>query len=97
MSQATGANAVSDLERAEHLGYADGKGVKRTSIFNDGVQINAATEETLQKTAEKPSDTEYVWTDGNLTQKIETYSDRTVTTVYTWSSGNLTNKEITIT
>lgn len=58
---------------------------------------NLATEETLQKTAEKPSDTEYVWTDGNLTQKIETYSDRTVTTVYTWSSGNLTNKEITIT
>lgn len=39
------ANAISDLERAEHLGYADGKGVKRVSIFNDGVQINAATEE----------------------------------------------------
>lgn len=41
------ANAISDLERAEHLGYADGKGVKRVSIFNDGVQVNAATEETL--------------------------------------------------
>lgn len=39
------ANAISDLERAEHLGYADGKGVKRVSIFNDGVQVNAATEE----------------------------------------------------
>jgi hypothetical protein len=48
MSQATGANAVSDLERAEHLGYADSKGVKRVSIFNDGVQANVATEETLQ-------------------------------------------------
>jgi hypothetical protein len=45
------ANAISDLERAEHLGYADGKGVKRVSIFNDGVQINAATEENQDKTA----------------------------------------------
>lgn len=39
------ANAISDLERAEHLAYADSKGVKRVSLFNDGVQINAATEE----------------------------------------------------
>ena len=45
------ATAVSDLERAEHLGYADSKGVKRVSVFNDGVQVNAATEETLQKIA----------------------------------------------
>jgi hypothetical protein len=37
--------AVSDLERAEHLGYADSKGVKRVSIFNDGVQANVATSE----------------------------------------------------
>jgi hypothetical protein len=29
MSQATGANAVSDLERAEHKGFADGVGAKR--------------------------------------------------------------------
>jgi len=42
------ANSISDLERAEHLNYADGKGVKRVSIFNNGVQANAATEETLQ-------------------------------------------------
>jgi hypothetical protein len=42
------ATAVSDLERAEHLGYSDSKGVKRVSIFNDGVQVSAATEETLQ-------------------------------------------------
>jgi len=41
MSQA---NAVSDLERAEHLGYDGGKGVKRVSIFNAGVQTNVATE-----------------------------------------------------
>jgi len=39
------ANAVSDLERAEHLNYSDGKGVKRVSIFNDGVQANVATAE----------------------------------------------------
>ena len=39
------ANAISDLERAEHLNYSDGKGVKRVSIFNDGAQINAATSE----------------------------------------------------
>ena len=37
--------AISDLERAEHLGYADSKGVKRVSVFNDGVQVNAATED----------------------------------------------------
>jgi len=37
--------ASSDLERAEHLGYAESKGVKRVSIFNDGVQVNAATSE----------------------------------------------------
>jgi len=42
------ANASSDIERAEHLNYADSKGVKRVSIFNDGVQTNVATEETLQ-------------------------------------------------
>lgn len=42
------ANSVSDLERAEHLPYGDGAGVKRVSIYNNGVQINAATEETLQ-------------------------------------------------
>lgn len=45
------ANAISDLERAEHLAYADGKGVKRVSLFNDGVQINAATEEKQDPTA----------------------------------------------
>jgi len=38
------ATRVSDLEAAEHLGYADGKGVKRVSVFNDGVQVNTATE-----------------------------------------------------
>jgi len=43
MSNAT---SISDIERAEHLNYADGKGVKRISVFNDGVQINTATEET---------------------------------------------------
>lgn len=37
------ANAASDLERAEHLNYGDGKGVKRVSLYNNGVQINAAT------------------------------------------------------
>lgn len=42
------ATAVSDIERAEHLNYADGAGVKRVSVYNDGAQINAATEETLQ-------------------------------------------------
>ena len=42
MSKAT---AVSDIERAEHLNYADSKGVKRVSVFNDGSQINSATEE----------------------------------------------------
>lgn len=41
------ANSVSDLERAEHLNYADGKGVKRVTAYNDGVQVNVATEETL--------------------------------------------------
>ena len=35
--------ANSDLERAEHLGYGESKGVKRVSIFNDGVQVNSAT------------------------------------------------------
>ena len=39
------ANAISDIERAEHLAYADGRGVKRVSLFNNGAQINAATEE----------------------------------------------------
>lgn len=43
------ANASSDLERAEHLGYSDSKGVKRVSVFNDGVQTNVATEATLQE------------------------------------------------
>jgi len=38
-----------NFDRAEHLGYAGGKGVKRVSIFNDGVQANLATEETLQE------------------------------------------------
>jgi len=40
-------NAVSDIERAEHLNYADKKGVKRVSVFNDGVQVNVATELTI--------------------------------------------------
>jgi hypothetical protein len=48
MSNAT---SVSDIERSEHLGYDAGKGVKRVSIFNDGVQVNAATNETLQAVA----------------------------------------------
>lgn len=38
------ATAVSDIERAEHLNYADGKGVKRVTAYNDGVQVNVATE-----------------------------------------------------
>jgi hypothetical protein len=85
-------------QNIDNMGFDDELKVPMTELISkDGVLVNPATEETLQKTAEKPSDTEYVWTDGNLTQKIETYSDRTVTTVYTWSSGNLTNKEITIT
>lgn len=45
MSKAT---SVSDLERAEHLPYSDGSGVKRVSIYNNGTQSNVATEETLQ-------------------------------------------------
>lgn len=85
-------------QNIDNMSFDDELKVKIFEIISkDGVLVNPATEETLQKTAEKPSDTEYVWTDGNLTQKIETYSDRTVTTVYTWSSGNLTNKVITIT
>ena len=40
-----------NFDRAEHLGYAEGKGVKRVSVFNDGVQANLATEETLQSIA----------------------------------------------
>jgi len=47
----SGATRVSDLEIAEHLGYDAGKGVKRVSVFNDGVQANLATEETLQSIA----------------------------------------------
>lgn len=39
------ATAVSDIERAEHLNYADGAGVKRVSIYNDGVQVKGATED----------------------------------------------------
>lgn len=42
------ANFISDAEKAEHLPFADGKGVKRVSAYNDGVQVNIATEETLQ-------------------------------------------------
>ena len=48
---ASQATAVSDIERAEHLNYAAGTGVKRVSIYNDGAQVNAATEETLQAVA----------------------------------------------
>ena len=82
----------------DNMGFDDELKVPMTELISkDGVLVNPATEETLLKTTEKPLDTEYVWTDGNLTQKIETFTDRTVTTVYTWSSGNLTNKEITIT
>ena len=44
----------------------------------------------------KPTNTDYTWTGDNLTQKVETFADGTVTTVYTWSSGNLVNKTITI-
>jgi hypothetical protein len=85
-------------QNIDNMSFDDELKVKIFEIISkDGVLVNPATEETLLKTTEKPLDTEYVWTDGNLTQKIETYSDRTVTTVYTWSSGNLTNKEITIT
>lgn len=95
----TGISKIKYTEQEiDNMSFDDELKVKIFEIISkDGVLVNPATEETLQKTAEKPSDTEYVWTDGNLTQKIETYSDRTVTTVYTWSSGNLTNKEITIT
>lgn len=39
----------------------------------------------------------YTWDGGFLTQKVEVYSDRTVTTDYTWIDGELTNKETTIT
>jgi len=42
-----------DFNEAEHLGYAAGKGVKRVSIFNDGVQVNVATESNqIQKNVE---------------------------------------------
>lgn len=41
------ANAISDLERAEHLNYSGGKGVKRVSVFNDGVQVNVATNDAV--------------------------------------------------
>jgi hypothetical protein len=84
MSQATGANAVSDLERAEHLGYADSKGVKRVSIFNDGVQANVATEDTLQKTVgfDVNSDiTTTIATVGSVKTIIETDGAKTNTTV----------------
>lgn len=47
----SGATRVSDLEAAEHLGYDAGKGVKRVSVFNDGAQVNVATQETLQSIA----------------------------------------------
>lgn len=33
-----------NFDKAEHLGYDAGKGVKRVSVFNDGVQTNVATE-----------------------------------------------------
>lgn len=45
------ATSVSDIERAEHLNYGDGAGVKRVSVYNNGTQVNAATEETLQSIA----------------------------------------------
>jgi hypothetical protein len=65
--------SVSDLERSEHLGYADSKGVKRVSIFNNGVQVDAAKEsggnldaiklktdniDVLLSTRTKPADTQ---------------------------------------
>jgi hypothetical protein len=46
---------------------------------------------------EIPSNIDYTWTDGNLIQKVETYSDKVITYDYQWSNGNLVNKEITIT
>ena len=42
-NMASNATSSSDLERAEHLNYGAGTGVKRVSIYNNGTQINAAT------------------------------------------------------
>jgi hypothetical protein len=39
----------------------------------------------------------YTWVAGELTQKVETYTDRTVTTVYTWVGGLLTERTVTVT
>lgn len=46
MSEAT---YISDLEKAEHLGYSEGKGVKRVTIFNNGAQVNVLTDELVSE------------------------------------------------
>ncbi len=92
------ANAISDLERAEHLGYADGAGVKRVSVYNNGAQINAATEETLQATTNKlPTyDLYLTWnSDGTVNTKVWKLAGTgtvVATLTYGYSGGNLVTK-----
>lgn len=65
----------------------------------DGSATQALVDTTgrLVNTTEKAPSTNYTWTGGYLTQKVETYSDRTVTTDYTWVTGELTEKTVTTT
>ena len=77
----SGATRVSDLEIAEHLGYDAGKGVKRVSVFNDGVQANIATEETLQSIGgfNIPAFDEIQATYPDTSTEVYTYKKLTVT------------------
>lgn len=46
--------------------------------------------------SERP-DVTYTWASGYPTQKVEVFSDRTVTTDFTWVNGELTAKDVTVT
>jgi hypothetical protein len=94
------ANAGRDENRVAKLIVEDSLGNKSVvPLVADPITGRLLVNATITESSSSLDypDTTYTWTGGNLTQKVEVYSDRTETTEYTWVGGLLTNKVTTIT
>lgn len=81
------------------MSYNDTLEISERLIYGyDGTNARAIkTNSSGEIISETPPDTTITWTDGNPTQIVEVYTDRTVTTDLTWVDGNPTELNVTVT
>jgi hypothetical protein len=77
------ASNISELEMAEHLNYADGKGVKRVSIYNNGAQVNVLTDELVHDNVHTGVKELRVYSEGHVCTQNSTSTPLGISGVFT--------------